>query len=155
MTNHLVQQVQNCAQVYLANREHSRLELYHKLIKKGFDSAIIDTVLTQLQANNLLSDERFVENYLRVRISKGYGPLRIEQELRERGISSTLLSQALNFHDPQWLPRAQQAWQKRFGQKNLSGDRREQAKQIRFLQYRGFTSTQIKAVLSGSVSEEN
>ena len=154
MTNHLVQQIQNCAQAYLANREHSRLELYHKLIKKGFDSAIIDTVLTQLQADNLLSDERFVENYLRVRISKGYGPLRIEQELRERGISSTLLSQALHFHDPQWIICAQQAWQKRFGQ-NLSGERREQAKQIRFLQYRGFTSTQIKAVLSGSVGEES
>ena len=151
MTNNLVQQVQNCAKAYLANREHSCLELRHKLIKKGFDSTVIATVLTQLQADNLLSDERFVENYLRVRINKGYGPLRIEQELRERGISSTLLSQALNVHDPQWITCAKQAWQKRFGQ-NLSRDLREQAKQIRFLQYRGFTSAQIKAVLSSSVS---
>jgi len=154
VTSHLSQQVQACAKAYLAQREHSRLELHHKLIKKGFDSTVIATVLTQLQTDNLLSDERFVENYLRVRISKGYGPLRIEQELRERGIASTLLSQALNFHDPQWLTRAQQAWQKRFG-RNLSPDRREQAKQIRFLQYRGFTSTQIKAVLSSSMSEES
>lgn len=154
MTNNLFQQVQDCAKVYLANREHSCLELHRKLIKKGFDSTVIATVLTQLQADNFLSEERFVENYLRSRISKGYGPLRIEQELRERGISSTLLSQALDFHDPQWIIRAQQAWQKRFGQ-NLSRERREQAKQIRFLQYRGFTSTQIKAVLSRSGSEES
>jgi regulatory protein len=154
VTDHLSQQVQACAKAYLAQREHSRLELHHKLIKKGFDSTVIATVLTQLQTDNLLSDERFVENYLRVRISKGYGPLRIEQELRERGIASTLLSQALNFHDPQWITRAQQAWQKRFGQ-NLPHDRREQAKQIRFLQYRGFTSTQIKAVLFSSMSEES
>lgn len=154
MTSHLSQQVQACAKAYLAQREHSRLELHHKLIKKGFDSTVIATVLTQLQTDNLLSDERFVENYLRVRISKGYGPLRIEQELRERGIANTLLSQALNYHDPQWITRARQAWQKRFGQ-NLSPEWREQAKQIRFLQYRGFTSTQIKAVLSSSMSEES
>ncbi|NJO15198.1 MAG: regulatory protein RecX [Thioploca sp.] len=154
MTNKLYQQVQACAKAYLAQREHSRLELHHKLIKKGFDSTVIATVLTQLQTDNLLSDERFVENYLRTRINKGYGPLRIEQELRERGIASGLLNQTLNCHDPQWIVRAQQAWQKRFGQ-NLSPDRREQAKQIRFLQYRGFTSSQIKAVLSGSVSEES
>ena len=154
MTNNLSQQVQACAKAYLAQREHSRLELHHKLIKKGFDSTVIATVLTQLQKDNLLSDERFVENYLRTRINKGYGPLRIEQELRERGIASGLLIQTLNCHDPQWIARAQQAWQKRFGQ-NLSPDRREQAKQIRFLQYRGFTSSQIKAVLSGSVSEES
>lgn len=155
MTNNLFQQVQNCAKAYLANREHSRLELHHKLLKKGFDSTIITEVLTQLQADNLLSDERFVENYLRARINKGYGPLRIEQELRERGIDSTLLSQALNCHDPQWLTRAKQAWQKRFGQDNLSFEWREQAKQIRFLQYRGFTSSQIKAVLSNLGNEEN
>ena len=127
---------------YLSIREHASDELRQKLVKKGFVASVIDKVVIQLQADNLLSDERFVESYVRIRISKGFGPLRIQQELRERGISDELL----NGRDEAWVTRARLARQKRFGEELPQGQR-DLAKQIRFLQYRGFTSSQIRGAL--------
>jgi len=131
---------------YLSKREHSELELRHKLTHKGFETNIIDQVLSQLQIDNLLSNERFVEAYVHSRIKKGFGPLRIQQELRERGITGELQTEHLDTHDPVWITYARKAREKRFGQ-NWQGER-EFGKQVRFLQYRGFTSSQIKAALA-------
>jgi len=138
-----VAQARNSAIGYLSIREHASDELRHKLLKKGFAASVIDKVVIQLQTDNLLSDERFVESYVRIRINKGFGPLRIQQELRERGISDELL----NGLDEAWVTRARLARQKRFGQELPQG-KRELAKQIRFLQYRGFTTSQIQGALS-------
>jgi len=138
-----VAQARNSAIGYLSIREHASDELRNKLLKKGFAASVIDKVVIQLQTDNLLSDERFVESYVRIRINKGFGPLRIQQELRERGISDELL----NGLDEAWVTRARLARQKRFGQELPQG-KRELAKQIRFLQYRGFTTSQIQGALS-------
>jgi regulatory protein len=131
---------------FLSYREHAVLELRNKLMRKGFSMEIIAQVLTQLRQDNLLNEQRFTEEYLQMRMAKGYGPLRIEQELRERGIAMELINAALTNHDSEWIERAQLAWQKRFGE--VSSEPREQAKQFRFLQQRGFTNSQIKEVLS-------
>ncbi len=147
MTDNAFKQAQQCAITYLARREYARRELHLKLANKGFDSNTIEQVLTQLQRDNLLSEERFIENYRRSRINKGYGPLRIEQELRERGIDGLLLREAMNSSDPEWITRASHVRHQRFGHQ-IPVEPREKAKQIRFLQYRGFTGDQIKAALS-------
>jgi regulatory protein len=125
------------------------LELRNKLIRKGFEPSVIDSVLLQLRADNLLSDERFVESYVRTRIDKGFGPLRIQQELLVRDISDELSNGVLEINDAAWVTRARLARQKRFGQ-NLPQEKRELGKQFRFLQSRGFTSSQIQAVLSSN-----
>jgi len=139
--------ITNNALQYLSRREHSRLELRQKLQRKGYDSSSIETVLAQLQANNLLNEERFVEDFIHARQQKGCGPLRIEQELRERGIKEEWIKERLAAADSQWIDLACQARQKRFGHQNPQ-DSSQQAKQIRFLQSRGFTYSQIKTVLS-------
>ena len=69
----------------LTRREHSSQEIKQKLVYKGFDSALIENLIKELRQENLLSDERFAESYVRSRISRGYGPSRIRQELRQRG----------------------------------------------------------------------
>ena len=74
----------------LARREHSRVELQEKLTKKGFPREQIECALEQLVANNLQSDQRFLEDFIRSRVLKGNGPLRISQELRQRGIEDGL-----------------------------------------------------------------
>ncbi len=129
---------------YLSRREHSNLELSHKLKRKGFEHNTIDSVLIQLRTDNLQSDERFMDSYVRMRTHKGFGPLRIQQELRERGINIDL-----ERNDEGWNARAHQARTKRFGQE-IPEDQRERAKQMRFLQSRGFTHVQIKTTLSFS-----
>jgi len=131
---------------YLARRDHASFELRSKLFRKGFEDHVINHVLIQLQADHLLSDERFADNYVQTKTHKGYGPLRIQQELQKRGIGKEIVTDVLNTNDTAWIKRARQARQKRFGN-HLPQTRRELGKQVRFLQNRGFTDPQIQVTL--------
>lgn len=143
-------EARHSAMNYLARREHSSLELRNKLLRKGFEEAVIEKIILQLQLDNLLSDERFAESYTRMRTEKGYGPLSIQQELQRRGIDRNLLTVFINANDSSWVSLASQAREKRFGQ-NLPENQRELAKQARFLETRGFTHSQIKVALSRKI----
>lgn len=123
----------------LARREHLRQELVLKLGKKfGAEAADdITAVLDDLVEENLLSDERFTESYIRHRVGKGYGPDRIRQELRQKGVRSELLDIALEAADVDWVERAAEVRLKKFGPTPPT-DFQEKARQLRFLNYRGF-----------------
>lgn len=147
MNDEISKQAKQYALDCLARREYARLELRRKLLHKGFEAHVIDQVLIQLQANCLLSDERFLENFVRTRTNQGYGPLRIQQECQQRGLTKEFISETLDIHNTIWIDRAREVCQKKFGH-TLPHDAREKMKQMRFLQYRGFTNTQIRAVLT-------
>lgn len=133
----------------LASREHSRLQLFRKLTDKGFDSEQVDSVLALLAQQNLQSDERFTEDFIHSRINRGQGPIRIQAELRERGASDELINEYLDFSDVTWSEQVDEVRRKRFGHA-LPEDYQTRAKQARFLQYRGFTSEQIRRALGQS-----
>ncbi|MCW8847229.1 MAG: recombination regulator RecX, partial [Sedimenticola sp.] len=75
----------------LTNREHSRLELSRKLQSRCDDRNLLSEVLDDLERSGYLSDDRFTELYVNYRKQKGFGPIRIRQELQERGISTDLI----------------------------------------------------------------
>jgi regulatory protein len=137
----------------LARREHSGAELRAKLAAKGFPSDIINDALSDLHRSGWLSDERFVEDFIRARGERGYGPARIRAELRERGVDADLIASHLDAHDPSWLRRLHALRAKRFGAKRPV-DFAEKARQMRFLQTRGFTAEQIRAVMQGDWDED-
>lgn len=130
----------------LARREHSRVQLQRKLTEKGFAVAAVEQVLAQLATENLQSDHRYTENYVHARGQKGYGPLRIQMELREHGIPDELVAEYLDMKDPLWRQQAIAVRGKKFGE-GLPAEYQAKAKQMRFLQYRGFTSEQIRYAL--------
>lgn len=129
----------------LSRREHSIAELTQKLMEKGFDEICIDEVLAVLVEEGLLSDARYVESYVRSRMNRGFGPVRIQQELRQRGIPGALISEHLNFQDESWPVVVKQVWQKKFGGAHPE-DIHARARQQHFLQYRGFTTEQTKHI---------
>ena len=133
----------------LARREHSELELRHKLATRKFADAVIDAVLAELLDEGLLSNRRFAELYVRGRFERGYGPARIQAELRERGIDSDLMEQTLAELSQLWIDSAARQRNKRFGRR-LPDEYRERTKQMRFLQQRGFTGEQIRAVFDSA-----
>lgn len=139
--------VRRAAMDLLARREHSRFELQQKLRKKGSPVFIIEQILAELAAEKLLSDERFVEAYINHRAGQGYGPLRIYQELIERGIAKDLISECLHESDEQWFKLVETVRRKKFGE-TLPQTLLERAKQARFLQYRGFNFAQLKSLTS-------
>ena len=131
----------------LARREHARYELRRKLAQRGFSAGEIDAALDRLEEEGLLSDERFAETFVRQRADRGYGPLRIRQELRDRGVEDGLISTTLASWTGQWLAVAVRQHEKRFGRQ--PEDARERARQQRHLQSRGFGFDIIKEVISG------
>lgn len=126
----------------LARREHSATELEQKLKKAGHPDDEIDAAIADLQAKNLQSDSRFAEQFVRNRIQKGLGELRIRQELKQRGVDSTIQESVLAEAETDWFELAFAVRCKRFGE-SVPDDARQRAKQQRFLQYRGFTFEQI------------
>jgi len=127
---------------YLANREHSALELSRKLQKAGFDQVEIEDTIAQLQQAGLQSDERFAESFVSSRANRGYGSVRIGMELKERGVNSDIITTSLQQADIDWFALAIEVRCKRFGE-HSPDDFKDRAKQQRFLQYRGFTHEQI------------
>ena len=130
----------------LTRREHSAKELSDKLKRKGYSQDEIDETLESCQRMNLQSDQRFVENYIRYRVRQGYGPLKIGQELKTKGVDSELISKELRQEGPNWLSYALGVWEKKSkGQLDLSFQ--EMQKQQRFLLYRGFDMDVIAQVM--------
>ena len=141
-------EVRRMALSLLARREHSSRELHFKLTARGCAESDVVAVLATLRGERLLSDDRFAEAYVASRRERGYGPLRIEAELRERGIGDETIAAYLDESERDWLDRARAVREKRFGTA-LPGSAAEQAKQIRFLNYRGFGSEHIRKALRG------
>ena len=131
----------------LAGREYLRSQLQSKLEKKFDDSSLIPDVLDQLAAENLQSDYRFVEAFIRSRISRGQGSTRIKIDLKSRGAEIGLVEQLLDEADVDWFELAKHAAQLKFGS-NHQVDMKEKAKRMRFLQYRGFSFDQINYALN-------
>lgn len=135
--------IRNSALDILARREHTRLELKRKLKAKDFSTSEIEELLEVLINEGLQSDDRYTESYVHMRRKRGYGPLKIKQELQQRGISSELVDVHVEFNDKIWLDTACQAYEKKFSAKILDSAN-ERAKRMRFLQSRGFTGDIIQ-----------
>ncbi len=134
---------------YLARREHTRSELQAKLEKAGFDADTARETIDTLAGEGLQSDERFAEAYVQSRINQGKGPVRIRAELRERRLSDSAIEAGLEAVQQDWIALARAARNKKFGAE-LPQAFADRAKQMRFLQYRGFESEQIRAAVSTS-----
>jgi len=126
----------------LARREHSRLELVNKLQDRVENSTVLDAVLDQLIEDNLLSDQRFCEAYVYSRTNKGFGPVRIKAELRERGVKQALIENSLIDDNSVWIKNLNKVIIKKYGDLSAS-NLQELARQQRFLLQRGFTFEQI------------
>jgi len=136
----------------LARREHSRRELERKLAQRGHDAATVAAALDALAGEGLQSDARFAEAYVRSRVERGYGPLRIAAELDERGVAAELTRPLLDDDAEIWLARCREAHARRFAA--APAGLRERSRQSRFLAARGFTGEQIRRTLELAGAEE-
>lgn len=148
------------ALMWLAQREHSRLELRDKLrrwvqavqVTSSLGGAAaaggipeegqITTLLDELEAAGHLSDARAVESRIHVRAPR-FGNLRIQQELQRLGVEAgPETRQALRSTE---LERARSVWARKFGAPPCTPA--ERARQMRFLAGRGFTAETVRTVL--------
>ena len=121
----------------LARREHGATELRTKLEKKGFSKQEAKDALETCQNLDVQNENRYIDNYSRSRIRQGYGPLKIAQELKIKGVDGDLVFHHLKQEQDNWLDHAMQVWLKKSkGRTDLSFE--EMQKMQSFLLYRGF-----------------
>jgi regulatory protein len=126
----------------LARRDYASADLRSRLRDSGFDAESSDQVIATLEAQGILNDARYAQNYVAYHAGRGQGPLRIATELRRKGVPGALIEAALA-EGPDWGALARRLRAARFGAPPSSWP--EKARQARFLQYRGFSSDHIRA----------
>lgn len=129
---------------YLARREHSRADLTRKLERAGFEPEAIGPVLDEFETKNWLSDKRFAESWVADHRARA-GSVKLAYDLRQHGISDTLIETILRDNRDSELERAIAVWNKKFG--STPTNPAEKAKQIRFMLSRGFTNEIIQRSL--------
>jgi len=130
----------------LARREHSRAELARKLRTYASPAEELETLLEDLSRRKLLSDERYAESRAHA-LSRKYGAARIAHELRAKGLGKELAEQASEAARATEVERAREIWRRKF--RVAPRTREERAKQMRFLQSRGFSFDAIRVVVGG------
>ena len=140
--------VRRAAMDLLARREHGRMELSRKLRSRGAPPDLIEPALEKLADEGLLSEARYLESFVRMRANAGYGPLRVREELTQRGLPREEIEQALRDSGFDWNEQLREVWLRKFGE--LPGDQRERARQGRFLSYRGYPLDSIGRLLRGA-----
>jgi len=102
--------------------------------------------LREFAAAGWQSDERFAAALVESKTERGYGPLLIIAELKQRGIDAQIIAGLIRTGDPCWEERMLQARAKHFGAQ-LPVDRKERARQARYLVNRGFIPERIRRAL--------
>ncbi len=136
----------HCGVGLLARREHSEFELRQKLHMREFEADDIDIAIERLFEKDYLSDDRYAISTCRHRSNRGYGWRYIANELKQKGVCSTIIQQLHDNCEIDWYLQAELAYNKRFGElsvKDAQDVQKEKAKRIRFLQYRGFSTDEI------------
>lgn len=137
----------------LARREHAQAEIKRKLGARGFDDEVADAAIDELSRQRLISDDRFAEAFIRSRAERGQGPVRLRAELRYLKVPAELIDKHLIAAAVPWNRHATDVRVRKFGS-SLPTGLSERAKQVRFLQYRGFTADQIRVALGTAYEDD-
>jgi regulatory protein len=145
--------VRRAAMDLLARREHSRLELSQKLGRRfPHQRELLEDEISILETEGLQSDARLAEAFVRVRTSRGQGPVKIRMELRGKGVPDETISLALEQCGIDWFELVSEVALKKYGdhfrQENVSqrASLKTKAKVSRFLQQRGFSFEHISSL---------
>jgi regulatory protein len=128
----------------LARREYARVELEQKLIAKGWEKSEVHAALDELAAQGYLSDARYAHALVAQKTGR-YSRRGIAAELKIKGVGTHEIEAALANADLGDEAALAALWQRRYGR--APADQREKARQVRFLQSRGFALSAILKLL--------
>jgi len=136
-------EIRKKAMDFLARREYGQTELIKKLADKGYTFRMVEQEIQKLTEERLQSDDRFAEAFVQSRINQGKGPVRIRLDLGQRGISDAVIEMAIDESTADWHGLACEVRLRKFGVA-VPADFKAKAKQMRFLQYRGFEQDHVQ-----------
>lgn len=146
----------DCALKFLSYRARSEKEVGKKLVQLGFSEKTVAATIDKLRALHYLNDETFAREWARGRAEgRGYGPLRIERELRQKGIERSMIHEVVReaFGQGEGKDKARALLEKRFHGKDL-GDRKILSRAVAFLQRRGYSSSMIAELVKQPLGDD-
>jgi len=140
-------EIRKNAMDFLARREYGQTELIKKLADKGYAFRVVEQEIQTLTKDRLQNDDRFAEAFVQSRINQGKGPARIRLDLSQRGISDAVIEMAIEESAADWHGLASEVRLRKFGDEPPA-DFKAKAKQMRFLQYRGFEQDHVRGAFN-------
>jgi regulatory protein len=140
-TIQLLQRAKQQAYRLLTYRSQTSNELSARLQQRGFTTAIIAEVLSQLAADGYIDDYKVARDWVRYRLqTKPLGRRRLAWELQRRGLSAELVQGVLRevYSEVDEAGLAQQAARKYLRSREFPRLPREQQRCIRYLLGLGF-----------------
>jgi regulatory protein len=135
----------------LARRDYTRRELAEKLSGDVADYEELEALLDEFTNRGWLSESRVVEQVVNSKAGR-FGPLRIRKALLERGVPEALIGPALESLKATELDAARAVWARKFQRPATSA---EKARQVRFLQSRGFSIDVAMRVVRSDARESD
>ncbi len=122
------------------------MELQRKLASHTEKPDELENLLDELARRGWLSEGRVAEQVIHARRGR-FGSQRIRQELRDKGVAEEVIAAALPQLKESDLEAARVVWRKKFGAPPRNAV--ERARQVRFMQGRGFDLDTIFKVIKG------
>ena len=136
----------------LARHERRRAELSLKSCASVARlPRLIDPTLDRLAEEGLLDESRYLESFIASRARGGHGPLRIREELAQRGLPRADIERALGACEVDWSAQCVRSGD---ASSPAAAGRQEKAQQGRFLAYRGYSMESISRLLNGAATIE-
>lgn len=129
----------------LSRRDYSERELRQKLKQKEYDADEIEQAIETAQTHQWQSDARFCQHFIRSRSQQGYGPARLKQELRLKGVADWLITQELENSEIDWFELAERVFQKKCPE---AWDLKAKQKMWRYMLSHGFSSDHFSHLMN-------
>ena len=131
----------------LARREHSCQELRSKLQARGIEPTEVEQALAEVQAQGMQSDERFAQACTESLLRRGYGSLRVRNELQARGVAEDLAARFVETAGIEDAARAMESLER----KSWQSLTREGA--LRFLSSRGYPAEAARQAVNEKITK--
>ena len=141
---------------FLGYRPRSEAEVQNYLVRQGYSIAVAERTLEKLRSLNYVNDEKFARNWARLRSeSRSYGPIRIEQELRTKGIGQALIQEVVGeaFGQGDEAEKAKLLLENKFKNQKFD-DVKILRRAAAFLQRRGYSNKVIVDLLKHPIEDD-
>ncbi len=130
----------------LSRREHSKYEIFNKLKYRVESEDELNKEIHKLTEENLQSDLRFSESFIRSRYNSGFGPVRIKYDLSSRKVLLNIIEKAFEEVSLDWEEKLLKENLKKYGEMPPS-NLKELSKRLKFFTQRGFEQDIIRKLI--------
>ena len=128
-------------------RPRSSKEIERRLMKAGFEEEVVAEALRRLEEVGLIDDAEFARMWINHR--KAVGKTRIKWELRQKGVSTEVVEEALSGIDPETeYQSAMKSARVRWAKDKSPDERTRRRRLVAHLQRKGFGWDVINSVLN-------